>query len=153
MELDCLLSMLEAKDTSQAFEALKEMERISANANVFYPYMDRFVAMVSSEKYVIRVRGFRLFCKQARWDVYNKVDENIDAVLSILNDDKPTAVRQALAALHDVVRHKKALIDTVRNRALAIDYMRYKDTMHSLISGDIQKLLMVMEQEENLGEA
>lgn len=146
MNLDFLLSMLEEKDTSQAFEALKALEEISDGANVLYPYLDRFVEMVSSEKYVIRVRGFRLFCKQARWDVNNKVDENIDAVLVILNDDKPTAVRQALAALQDVVRHKKALIDTVRNKAMAIDYRRYKDTMHSLILRDIEKLLMVMEQ-------
>ena len=60
MDLDYLLSMLDSKDTSKGFEALKELEIISESRNVLYLYMDKFIDMVKSKKYVIRVRGFRL---------------------------------------------------------------------------------------------
>lgn len=146
MNLEYMLSMLDDKDTSQAFEVLKELEKISDDSNIIYPYMPKFIEMISSEKYVIRVRGFRLFCKQARWDVCKQIDANLDMALGILGDEKPTAVRQALAALNDLVVYKKELADKVKERALATDYLRYKDTMHSLIAKDIQKLLGTIEE-------
>ena len=139
-----LIDMLYDKDTSQAFENLKKLELISDKSDVLYPYMDRFIEMAKSEKYVIRVRGFRLFCKQAKWDTDNIINKYFDEVLAILNDDRPTAVRQALAALKDVVLNKKELQDLITEKILAIDYQRYKDTMHRLISKDIQNLLEVM---------
>ena len=73
------------------------------------------------------------------------IDENIDAALRILKDDKPTAVRQALAALADVVRFKPDLRETVRSAVSNINYLRYKDTMHSLIAKDIQELLLMIQ--------
>ena len=146
MDLDYLLSMLDSKDTSKGFEALKELEIISESRNVLYLYMDKFIDMVKSKKYVIRVRGFRLFCKQARWDVDNVINQNIEEVLSILNDDKPTAVRQALSALKDVVLYKSELVDIIKERVLAIDYYKYKETMHSLIAKDIRELVEVMDK-------
>lgn len=141
MNLEYLMSMLEDKDSSAAFEALKELEALSDESNVLYPYMDKFIEMISSEKYVIRVRGFRLFCKQARWDVDNRIDESLDTALNILEDEKPTAVRMSLAALHELVSYKRELLGTVTQRVLAINYLRYKDTMHSLLQKDIRSLL------------
>ncbi|WP_434799388.1 hypothetical protein [Terrisporobacter vanillatitrophus] len=146
MDLNFMVSKLDSKDTSQAFEVLKELEKASDNSNLLYPYIYKFMKMIYSEKYVIRVRGFRLFCKQARWDIDNIINKNINDVLIILDDDKPTAVRQALAALQDVVIYKKELRDTIKERVLTIDYYRYKDTMHSLILKDIEKLMNVMEE-------
>lgn len=144
MDLDYLLSMMEGKDTSKGFEALKELETISESTNALYLYMDKFIDMVKSEKYVIRVRGFRLFCKQARWDVDNVINQNIEEVLSILNDEKPTAVRQALSALKEVVLYKSELVDIIKERVLAIDYYKHKETMHSLIAKDIGELVEIM---------
>lgn len=62
---------------------------------------------------MINIRGFRLFCKQAKWDVDYILDQNIDSALSILSDAKPTAVRQALAALKEVILYKPDLRDAV----------------------------------------
>lgn len=146
MDLNFMVSKLHSKDTSQAFEVLKELEKASDNSNLLYPYIYKFMEMIYSEKYVIRVRGFRLFCKQARWDIDNIINKNINDVLIILDDDKPTAVRQALAALQDVVTYKKELIDIIKDGVLAIDCYRYKDTMHGLILKDIAKLMNVMEE-------
>lgn len=144
MNLDFMLETLDDKDTSQAFENLKELELISDKSNILYPYLNTFTEMVSSKKYVVRVRGFRLFCKQAKWDINNIINKNLDSVLTILNDDKPTAVRQALTALQDVVLHKKELQNIIKDKVLSIDYLRYKDTMHGLISKDIQNLLEII---------
>lgn len=141
-----LISMLEDKDTSQAYKALQELEKISDQTDLIYNYIEKFVSMISSDKYVIRVRGFRLFCKQAKWDSDNIIDENIDAALHILSDAKPTAVRQALAALLDIVRYKPDLREIVKKAVSDINYLRYKDTMHSLIAKDIEKVLSMIKE-------
>lgn len=146
MDLDYMLSLLEEKDTSKAFEALKELEKISDDSNILYSYIDKFAAMVHNEKYVIRVRGFRLLCRQAKWDIVSKLDGILEPALSILDDEKPTAVRQALFALQNLVLYKKDLRSVVREKVLAIDYLRYKDTMHSLIANDIQELLNIIDE-------
>ncbi|MDL2258148.1 hypothetical protein LJC42_03185 [Eubacteriales bacterium OttesenSCG-928-K08] len=146
MDLGYLLFSLEDNDTSIAYGALKELEALSDTSNVLYSHMNEFISMIDSEKYVMRVRGFRLFCKQAKWDNDNIIDSNLDSALNILSDEKPTAVRQALAALHDIVLYKKNLHGQIRRRVLEIDYLKYKDTMHSLIAKDIEDLLKAMDK-------
>lgn len=148
MDIAYSLCLLEGNDTTAAYQALKELEALSASSNALYPYAQQFVSMVSSEHYTLRVRGFRLLSKQAKWDVDDVIDNNLDAVLHILNDEKPTAVRQALAALHEVVLYKPNLHEKIRQRVCAIDYLRYKDTMHSLIAKDIAALLKAMDEAE-----
>lgn len=145
VDITFLLSQMVDKDTSTAYKALQELEDISDENGLVYQYTEKFCAMITNEKYVVRVRGFRLFCKQAKWDVDFKLDKHINYALSILKDEKPTAVRQALAALHDVVKHKPALRETVYRAAKDIDYLKYKETMHNLISKDIQEILTLMQ--------
>lgn len=147
MNLDLMLVMLYDKDTSQAFENLKELEQLSENSNELYPYLTIFFEMISSEKYAIRVRGFRLLCKQAKWDTENRINNNLESALAILNDDKPTAVRQALAALQDVALYKKELREIIKEKISSIDCFRYKDSMQGLITKDIDKLLLLMQSQ------
>ena len=144
-ELEARIQMLKDKNNTVAFKALQELEQISDETGALYGYTGEFADMIGSENYGVRVRGFRLFCRQAKWDKDNVIDENIDAALRILKDDKPTAVRQALAALADVVRFKPDLRETVRSAVSNINYLRYKDTMHSLIAKDIQELLFMIQ--------
>ena len=108
MDVEELMVLLTDKDKQQAYGALQALERISEQSDVLYSYTRQFAAMVKSEQYMLRVRGFRLFCKQARWDKEEVIDETIVQVLTILQDEKPIAVRQALAALQEVVRYKPA---------------------------------------------
>ena len=141
MELDILLSTLTAKDTKQAYGALLELERLSEESDDLYPYTERFADMVSDRAWAVRCRSFRLFCKQARWDDDGIIDCCLDRALVILEDEKPTAVRQALAALLDVTPYKRELWPAIRQRVEAIDLMHYKDSMAPLIEKDVQKLL------------
>lgn len=147
MDLEILLAILQSKDTKQAYGTLLELERLSEGSDALYPYTARFAEMVQSGQYGVRVRGFRLFCKQARWDTENIVDQHINDALAILNDEKPTAVRQALAALGDVVPYKRELWDIIRKRVRGIDPSRYQDTMRGLLAKDMDILLHMMASE------
>ena len=144
MDLEWLLSTLAAKDTKQAYGALLELERLSRETDDLYPYTERFADMVGDRAYAVRVRGFRLFCRQARWDTEGVVDRNLDRALAILEDEKPTAVRQALAALEELVPYKEALWPAIRQRLESMDPGRYRDTMAPLIEKDIRRLLEAM---------
>ena len=144
MELDILMSMLTAKDTKQGYGAFLELERISEESDDLYPYTERFADMVSDRAWAVRCRSFRLFCKQARWDDDGIIDCCLDRALVILEDEKPTAVRQALAALLDMVPYKRELRPVIRARVEAMDLSRCKDSMEPLIRKDIQTLLNAM---------
>lgn len=144
--IELLIGMLEEKDISEAYKALQELEQLSDETGLAYHYIDKFVDMISSDQYVIRVRGFRLFSRQAKWDKDFILDENIDTALNILKDEKPTAVRQALAAVVDIVRYKPDLREVVRKAVSDIDYLRYKETMHSLLAKDIDTVLSLIRE-------
>lgn len=73
------------------------------------------------------------------------IDRCLDRVLAILEDEKPTAVRQALAALLELAPYKRALWPVIRARVEAMDLNRYRDTMAPLIEKDIRRLLDAME--------
>ena len=145
MELELLLSMLTAKDSKQGYGAFLELAHLSEESDDLYPYTERFAEMVSDRAWAVRCRGFRLFCKQARWDDDGVLDRCLDRALVILEDEKPTAVRQALAALLDVVPYKRELWPVIRGRVEAMDLNRYKDSMAPLIQKDIQTLLNAMQ--------
>ena len=144
MELDILLSMLTAKDTKRGYGAFLELEHLSEESDDLYPYTERFADMVSDRAWAVRCRSFRLFCKQARWDDDGIIDCCLDRALVILEDEKPTAVRQALAALLDMVPYKRELRPVIRARVEAMDLSRCKDSMEPLIRKDIQTLLNAM---------
>ena len=101
--------------------------------------------MVSDRAWAVRCRGFRLFCKQARWATDGVIDCCLDRALAILEDEKPTAVRQALAALLDVVPYKPELWPVIRVRLETMNLSRYKDSMAPLIQKDMQTLLNAMQ--------
>ena len=145
MELDILLSMLTAKDTKRGYGAFLELEHLSEESDDLYPYTERFADMVSDRAWAVRCRGFRLFCKQARWDGDGGTDRCLDRALAILEDAKPTAVRQALAALLDVAPYKRELRPVIRGRLETMDLSRYKDSMAPLIQKDMRTLLNAMQ--------
>lgn len=145
MELNLLLSMLTAKDTKQGYATFLELERLSEESDDLYPYTERFADMVNDRAWAVRCRGFRLFCKQARWDTEGVIDRDLDRTLAILEDEKPTAVRQALAALLDMAPYKRELWPVIRKRVETMDLSCYKDSMAPLIKKDIEKLLNAMQ--------
>ena len=50
----------------------------------------------------------------------------------------------------DIVRYKPDLREIVKKAVSDIDYLRYKETMHSLIAKDIEEVLsLIRELDEN----
>jgi len=145
VEISDKIKLLYDKGTSVSYANLLELEEISERDNTLYAYLNEFIAMLKNEKYVIRVRGFRLLCKQAKWDIDDKINEVIIEILFAVNDEKPTAVRQALQYLTYIVLNKRELVSIIKEAVLSIDCSRFKDTMRPLIEKDIQTLIKVMD--------
>lgn len=141
MDLTAKLAALEGKDTALAYQTLQELEALSEESDALYAYTGHFIDMIGSRRYAVRVRGIRLLCKQAKWDTERQIDQNFERVLAILEDEKPTAVRQALAALRELAPYKRELCGMLCRRVLAIDCGRYQETMQGLIAKDVQALV------------
>ena len=145
------MARLYNKDTKAGYANLLEMEDISRRSDVFYPCLNEFIAMLQSESYVVRVRGFRLLCLQAQWDTKNKhIDENTGAILAALQDNKPTAVRQMLMYLGFLAPYKPQLRGEIQDAMARIDLSKLKDTMAPLIGKDMEKLNKILDGLEDM---
>jgi hypothetical protein len=145
----CALPIFRAlyeKDTSETYQVLLELEKLSEENNSLYNYIDEFFEMIQNEKYIMRVRGYRLLCKQAKWDTENKVNHIIDTLLIQIEDEKQTAIRQKLKALEDVAKHKMELHQKIKQKITNIDCSKYRDTMQGLIAKDITHLLAIIDE-------
>lgn len=147
-ELNNMIKKLEDKDYKVAYNNLLELEKIAEQSDAIYEYFDIFLEMLENEKSFIRVRGFRLVCKNAKWDKYNKIDNSIDKILQELNDEKPTSVRQCLKAIEEIIMYKPNLKYTIKEKLLKINYLNYKDSMQSLIFKDVENILMLINERE-----
>ena len=147
-ELNNMIKKLEDKDDKVAYNNLLELEKIAEKSDAIYEYFDIFLEMLDNEKSFIKVRGFRLICKNAKWDKYNKIDDSIDKILQELNDEKPTSVRQCLKAIEEIIMYKPNLKYTIKEKLLKINYLNYKDSMQSLIFKDVEKILMLINERE-----
>lgn len=65
-------------------------------------------------------------------------------MIPILNDPKPTVVRQCLASLHEVILYLPELADDIVAAVNGIDLSQYKDSMSPLIKKDAEELLKVI---------
>lgn len=79
-------------------------------------------------------------CAQAQWDSKNKLEQHIDKLLTILDDDKPTVVRQCLSASHTVILYKSDLCGKIEEKLRTLNLEKYKDSMRPLIEKDIEEL-------------
>ena len=97
---------------------------------------DRYLAMSS----YVRTRAFVLICNQARWADSGQIKAVLDKMLPLLNDPKPTVVRQCLGALHEVVLFRPELSDEIETALAEMDLSKYKDSMLPLILKDVEAL-------------
>lgn len=135
-----IISGLQNKKDTEAHQLLLQLEAQSADSDELYGYFEEFLELMKSKSSFVRTRGFRLACAQAKWDVDEKIEKNLDRLLSMLDDQKPTAVRQCLAALHIVVLYKPNLAERIGKKLDIIDLSKYKDSMRPLIQKDIEEL-------------
>ena len=135
------LKNLYNSDNVETYKLLQELEMTSSESDELYQYFDKFVEMLKSDKAFVRVRGFRLICSLAQYDKENKINKNINIILNELDDDVSTSVRQCLNKINLVLMYKIELTDLIENKIKNLDLSKYKASMQSLISRDIDKIL------------
>lgn len=139
--LDAKIDILtNCKDVKKTYSILIELEKTSEVSDILYPYINKFVDMMQRKNYYVKIRGFRLFCMQSRWDDNRYIDKNINFALNILNDERPTIIRQALDYLKEIAIYKGELKEKLSEKIDNLDTRKFKDTMIDLINKDIIKL-------------
>ena len=129
------------KDNKVAYNNLFYLELETTGSNEIYNYFDELLGMLKNEKSFVRVRAFRLICALAKWDIENKIEDNIDLILNELDDDTSTSVRQCLDKLNLLLIYKPELSNQVEKKLKQLNISKYKESMQSLIKRDIESIL------------
>ena len=129
------------KDNKVAYNNLLDLELETTGSNEIYNYFDELLGMLKNEKSFVRVRAFRLICALAKWDIENKIEDNIDLILNELDDDTSTSVRQCLDKLNILLLYKPELSNQVEKKLKQLNISKYKESMQSLIKRDIESIL------------
>lgn len=140
-----LLEFLTSRNNSQAYQALKVLEEMSAESNCLYPHMDKFIAMASSGNSYVRTRGLALIAHNAKWDVDGKIDGIIDRYLERITDEKPICARQCIKLLPLLAEAKPTLAPKIVSALRDANVARYPDSMRPLVQKDIRDSLLAIE--------
>lgn len=144
MDKDEIIARLCGKDDKAAYEFSKQLGIESTESAVYLDMIPDFAGLLDSESSYVRTRGFCLICAQARWDTNGAIASVFGRMTPLLNDEKPTVVRQCLKALHGPALFRPELDGEIDKAVRAIDTGRYKDSMAPLIQKDIKELLEVL---------
>ena len=139
--MEDLIENLYNLDNTIAYSCLKELEKISYSSNEVYKYFDKFVEMLDNKNSYIRTRAIVLISSNAKWDIDNKINLIIDKFLEHIEDEKPITARQCIKSLENIIKYKKELISIIKERLLKVNYLKYEDSMQSLIFKDVEKIL------------
>ena len=140
-----IIDILKDRDNKKAYEFAKDISAKSAETREYYRLFDFFIEMLDDKNSYVRTRGFCLACAQARWDNEGRIFSVFDKMCVLLNDAKPTVVRQCLRALHEVVLFRPELSERIQEAVKAINLSLYKESMAPLIKRDADELLTLLE--------
>lgn len=138
--------ILWAKDAKNSYALFLQLEQQAGESPELFGEFPLYLEMLSSPSSYIRVRGFRMLCAAAKWDTEGRIAENLPVILAQLEDEKPTAVRQCLAALPTLLKGRPELTGQIRAKVSSLDLSGYKDSMRPLIRRDAERLLRWMKE-------
>ena len=141
MSKEEIFNIFYGKETWDIWRKFQEIESSIDESKLLYEFFDDIKKMLLDEKSYIKMRGFRIICKLSKWDNDNKINNNIDILLQVLDDEKTTIVRQCLSSLNNLLLYKIDLSEKVENKLKKLDLSKYKDTMKPLIKKDIDFIL------------
>ena len=141
MNKEEIFNIFYGKETWDIWRKFQEIESSIDESKLLYEFFDDIKKMLLDEKSYIKMRGFRIICKLSKWDKDNKINNIIDILLQVLDDEKPTIVRQCLSSLNNLLLYKIDLSEKVENKLKKLDLSKYKDTMKPLIKKDIDFIL------------
>ena len=139
--MEDLIENLYNLDNTIAYSCLKELEKISYSSKEVYKYFDKFVEMLDNKSSYIRTRGIVLISSNAKWDIDNKINLIINKFLEHIEDEKAITSRQCIKSLENIIKYKNELIPIIKNKLLKLNYLKYEESMQSLIFKDVEKIL------------
>ena len=139
-----VIKRLTNKDDKKAYEYTKKISVESAKSDKYLDMIPDFAGMLQDQNSYIRTRFFILICNQARWANDGQIKDVYKQMSPLLNDPKPTVVRQCLNALHEVALFRPEMCDDIKKSLSKIDLSIYKDSMVPLIKKDIDELMKVL---------
>ncbi|MCC0639851.1 MULTISPECIES: SufBD protein [unclassified Clostridioides] len=143
--IDLLIKELCSKNHNEAYKTFLFLENESKKSNITYCFFDYFLEMINNESSYIRTRGLLLIVANAKWDTDNKIEMNIDSILSHIVDKKPSVSRNFIQSLPNIIKYKKQLIHRIRAELSNADINIYNDNMKSLVEKDIRNTLSNLE--------
>lgn len=135
-----ILRKLTDRDDKTAYEFAKQLSVESTGSDRYLAMIPMFAELLQYKSSYVRTRAFILICNQARWANDGQLVAVFDQMCLLLNEPKPTVVRQCLSALREVVLFRPELSDKIENALTEIDVSKYKDSMSSLILKDVDEL-------------
>lgn len=143
--IDLLINNLCSKNHNEAYKTFLFLENESKKSNITYRFFDYFLDMINNENSYIRTRGLLLIVANAKWDTDNKIEMNIDSILSHIVDKKPSVSRNFIQSLPNITKYKKQLIHRIRTELSNADINIYNDNMKPLVEKDIRNTLSNLE--------
>lgn len=143
--IDLLINELCSKNHNEAYKTFLFLENESKKSNITYRFFDYFLDMINNENSYIRTRGLLLIVANAKWDTDNKIEMNIDSILSHIVDKKPSVSRNFIQSLPNITKYKKQLIHHIRTELSNADINIYNDNMKPLVEKDIRNTLSNLE--------
>ncbi len=144
-----IFDILYDKEKWDIWRKFQNIEISIDNSDELYKYYEDVKNMLFSDQSYIKMRGFRIICKLSKWDKNNEINNDIDILLKVLDDEKPTIVRQCLSAISILLLYKKELSKSVEEKLRNIDCSKYKDSMACLIKKDIDNILKIINVKNN----
>lgn len=136
-----VIAKLRDKNDKAAYEYAKLLGIESSASDKYLSLIPEFADLLGDNNSYVRTRGFVLICNQARWANDGQIETVFNKMIPLLNDPKPTVVRQCLAALHEILQFRPKMADRIKAAVKDIDVSKYKDSMLPLIKKDIEALL------------
>lgn len=143
--MDEFLIKLTDKDDKAAYEFTKKIAAESASSNKYLDKIGLFASLLQNDSSYIRTRAFILICSQSRWANNKEIDNVFNQMSLLLNDPKPSVVRQCLKALQEVVVFRPEMSNRIKEAISKIDTSIYKDSMSPLIKKDINELYRMID--------
>lgn len=145
-DIDALIPRLDSSEDKIRYPAFLLLRARSAIASDVYPFWDMLGEKLTSENSYQRSIGAMLLAENARHDTAGRMQDSLPQFLRLLSDIKPITVRQTAQALPEILHAKPELADAIGRALMAVDLLRYKDTMRKLILVDfLEALLLVRE--------
>ena len=144
-----IFTLLKDPDDKKAYAFFKELKAESEKSNIHYNDFEGFLELIRDDSSYVRTRGFSLCCAQARWDDEGKLQKHLPQLLVVLHDERPTAVRQCIKALHEVAEYRSDLCNMIESGLSGIELSKYSDSMRPLIVKDRDGLLKKISKIQN----